>query len=545
MNTGIKVGLHNEFLIVVEDIKTKERREYKAQNIILDQMWNRLCGFSSYFVNIHYGTGTTEFNNPARKTLNTFLGTRTATEEFKNAAYPTSQWRKRIVINPDEEIGEIITEVGIAYGATENYLVTHAPIQDSSGKPISLGPKLGTEIITIYADVFITLYQPDVGMFFVNNNLRSYLLGGSMSAHRANISFFGTDSYNNTYNWDMFSKVGDETVNTDTRTVKSYTRFQANEYNRDIRFVDWDNIGVRVEMPRPGVFSGEERVGVVLGTGDDNKKVFTIPNRGVREVEVYVDEIKSTDWDFDSLGRIVFDTAPGNGLSVTADYFCPFVPKDSNHVFDVTFTLTYGASAPPAVVSPPDYSDLPGLLTPVAGTTTLGFFGEVAHGSLINGESLCDLIGATEGTLQNSTEPWLKYARRGKILYVAKKPIRYSISWNDINSWGAVYGEAIIMIGGVRYAVRLLSTTEWEDLIYPVHVDYGQWEQYTNADLYIGGSYNGRYTWTSTPSSSYRIVRGYGDVSDSNFSSPSNTSDSRGFRPVLEPLLLVTTINPD
>ena len=143
MKITARCGVRNTFTIHVDDIKTGEHREYKAHNIILNSMWDRLTQFPSdgYFNNIHYGTGDAEFNNPARTTLNNFLGTKAAVHVSRSAAYPTSQWRQMIVLQPDEEVGKTIKEVGIAYGSTASYLLTHAPIQDSE-EPDPAGPKL-------------------------------------------------------------------------------------------------------------------------------------------------------------------------------------------------------------------------------------------------------------------------------------------------------------------------------------------------------------------------------------------------------------------
>jgi hypothetical protein len=152
---------------------------------------------------------------------------------------------------------------------------------------------------------------------------------------------------------------------------------------------------------------------------------------------------------------------------------------------------------------------------------------------LISGDNLCSLIGLTAGTLQNSDAGWLKFAKNNRILFIAKKTIRHTVSWNNINEAGAVFGDKILMINGVKYVVRLLSTSEWNALMYPVHVDYGQWWQYTNDELNVVSS-NGSASWTSTPSGSYRIYRGYSGVTYSYDSLPSYSNSNVGFRPVLE-----------
>jgi hypothetical protein len=524
-------GIRNTFTIHVDNVETGEHREYKAHNIILNSMWNRLTQFPTdgYFNYIHYGTGDAEFNNPARTTLNSFLGTKAATHVSRVRGYPTSQWRQMIVLQPAEHVGKTIKEVGIAYGSTASYLLTHAPIQDSEGNPIQLGPKLDTEIYTIYADIFVSLWS-DYGAYFYANGLRNYLLGtATMAADQIAVGFHPDDT--------SFTKTSTRTRNATQKWVQGKVRFEAADYNRDVRFLRWVNTGMQIELPRPGVWPGAARTGVILGAGDGSQTTFAVPNSGISDLVVYVDDVEQgegTDYTFNGLS-VEFVTAPASALPVTADYFCPYIPKDSDHVLDVTFRLNFDIDEPSPVVTPPDYSGLPGASVPVAGTSTLGFFGEVASANLITGADLITALGITQGT-NIADAGWLKFARRDRILFVAKKAIRHSISWDTINAAGAVYGQAVITIGGVRYAVRLLSSAEWDDLIVKVHKDIGPWWDYTDADLLVASG-DGRASWTSTPSGSTRVSRGGTSVSYWDNYAPSLVSAIRGFRPVLEPLL--------
>lgn len=543
MKFEAKCAIRNTFTVHVDNVRTGEHREYKAHNIVLNQMWDRLTSFSTYFAYIAFGQGTGTFNDPARTQLYDHIDLMAATDEYKKAAYPTSQWRRKIVINPGVQTGKTITELGICHGNNRAYLATHAPILDSEGNQIALGPKGEYDLYTIFADVFISLWG-DYGAFFYANGLRNYLLDtASMATDQIAVSFIGQDPVNNTYNFDMWQNASTRTRNASERWVQGKVRFEADQYNKDIRYLDWMNMGMRIELPRPGVWTGKQRDGVVLGAGDDSKKIFVVPNRGVTGIVVYIDNtvVPPANYTFNGIS-IAFDTAPGDGLSVTADYLCPFIPKDSDHILDITFRLTYGIEEPAPGAVKPSYSGLPaGTLEPPnhKGTETLGFFGEVATANLISGEDLCDAIGLTAGTLQYSTEPWLKFVRRDRMLFVAKKPYRYNISWNDINAAGAVYGDAVIIISGIRYAVRLLSDAEWNALIYPVHVDYGQWAQYSNADIVVASG-NGSTTWTSTASGSNRVYRGSISVANSGNITPSIVGTYCGFRPALEPLLPAT-----
>ena len=126
----------------------------------------------------------------------------------------------------------------------------------------------------------------------------------------------------------------------------------------------------------------------------------------------------------------------------------------------------------------------------IAGDENHGFYGEIPTSQFITGNALATAIGLTAGTAINSTQPWLKFALNGKTLYVAKKHFRHTISWNNINAVGAVYGTKTVAIGGKTYKVRLLKTSlidpmsdplnwaevigsEWNKLMHPIHVKVG------------------------------------------------------------------------
>lgn len=538
MKANIEVGIRNEFTIMVDDVETGEHREYKAYNIILDGMWERIVNFDSYFGYIHFGDGLPgtgeNFDDTTRKSLYGQLGARAATDDHKSPAYPTSTWRRRIRLNEDEYVNDKITEVGIGNGTN---IYTHAPLEDSMGNQIALGPKKGTEIYTLYADVIVTIYNTDYGLFFIGNGLRNYLLGGSAGTNEIRCA----DCYDDdSYGVSVLS--ADRKADKTNKTYEESVRFKATHFNQDIRYIHWTTMGARVELPRTGVFEGEQRDGVILGVGNGEDTLFEIPNRDVSDVVVYVDgveKVEGTDWDFNFLGMIEFVTAPLSNLPINADYTCPYIPKNENNVVDVTFGIKYDVIEPTPVVTLPDQSVLPGAADPIAGNSHLGFYGEVPHTSLISGESLCDDLDISQGTLINSEIGWLKYACYDRILFVSKRAIYYGISWDHINEKGAAYGDRKIKIGNVWYRVRLLTSKEWDLLIVPVHVDNGRWGNYTNTDLLVASG-NGRASWTMTKSGTNRVNRGNASVSYSHHYAPSHSDDGFGFRPCLESLLTAT-----
>lgn len=217
-----------------------------------------------------------------------------------------------------------------------------------------------------------------------------------------------------------------------------------------------------------------------------------------------------------------------------------------------------------------DPSGSPGSGFLIGGDMTEGFFGEVASAELITGDALASEVGISAGTSQNSTAGWLKFALDGKILFVAKKPIRHTISWNNINAANCVYGGKTVVIGGLTYKVRLMKGaevdpfnyeatdrdaigSEWNRLMLPIHVnapsswvypafvasptkDWGI--DYTDTDLVTASTAgDGSYSWcqeTRSSDTARRVARGGGGVSGSDAGASSTATASYGWRPVLE-----------
>ena len=232
---------------------------------------------------------------------------------------------------------------------------------------------------------------------------------------------------------------------------------------------------------------------------------------------------------------------------------------------------------------PHDLSGSPGSKFLIAGTMEEGFFGEVPASELITGDALASECGIAQGTSQFSTEPWLKFAYKGEIQFVAKKPIRSSISWDAINTADCVYGDSgdkTTEIGGLTYKVRLLRAleplndpktvasansgivnhgSEWNRLMCQIHeqaiskswdfsdniesdigilehnLGNGNQGMYNDADLVVKSG-DGRYSWCQEMgiSTSIHLHRGRYGVSFSGNNTSSTTHSNSGWRPVLE-----------
>lgn len=204
------------------------------------------------------------------------------------------------------------------------------------------------------------------------------------------------------------------------------------------------------------------------------------------------------------------------------------------------------------------------------------FVREVPASEFITGDALAAAIGLTAGVSQHSTAGWLLFEDTvdGKTKYISKRPLRHTISWDQINARGVVFGTTTVAIQGNTYKVRLLSgansnpsTTangsddhagthgcEWNRLLYHISakpfasagntlrsegITTGDWAGYSENDIgmalaYTGG--NGGYQWcqeTGTTATS-RVMRGAGGASYSNQLDASSASVSYGWRAVLE-----------
>lgn len=214
---------------------------------------------------------------------------------------------------------------------------------------------------------------------------------------------------------------------------------------------------------------------------------------------------------------------------------------------------------------------VPGPTKLIGGNLQAGFYGEVPAKDFITGDKLVRRIGLTAGTSQFSNEPWLKFSYMGKVEFVAKKPFRNTISWNQINAVNAVFGNKTININGLTFKVRLMKgktegeqsdtsadygdickNSEWNRLMLPIHINApSNWAYswnvnsptanwnigYTDRDLVTKNTAGyGSYCWCQEcgDSKTVRLFRGDGGVSSSGSSGPSAAGQGRGWRPVLE-----------
>lgn len=201
---------------------------------------------------------------------------------------------------------------------------------------------------------------------------------------------------------------------------------------------------------------------------------------------------------FDSKGKIVDsdNLTEGDTYKQVSDELVKDVKTKLNGKFYLgTGGKMYYEQIKSAIVKPDDLTTAPGNKTLIAGDMQAGYFGITSSADLISGRDLSEKVGLkykysdswydNEREYQFSEEGWLKFAYNGNIQYVAKKPFRNSIGWNNLNEADVVFGNKTIVIDGLTYKVRLLKSgqegsndiesaadihgSEWNKLMLPIH----------------------------------------------------------------------------
>ena len=137
-----------------------------------------------------------------------------------------------------------------------------------------------------------------------------------------------------------------------------------------------------------------------------------------------------------------------------------------------------------------------------------------------------------------------EYAQKNKYphsLFVADYAVTHTISWNDLNTAGLIFGKNYAS-GGVDYTLRTPSAgsdcTGLDDSKRGVPQS-NEWDTMLNKDIGYIQNWNGMSSWgqdVSSGGASFRAVRGYSSARYWDISYASNSTPNVGFRPVLEVL---------
>ena len=373
MKINLPIKIHNKFEIEVKDVTTGEivQKGY-AENIVLDAYFTSTSvhnantystEVSFYFgLYIHFGRGQGELNSNRVSLFEKIDALKTEKVDLViNQAPLPSYGTKKIVLSPENYVGETVTEVGVGWDPPGD-IFTHALIKDSAGNPLILGPKTGVQEITIYSTVyFVPLFEPGITLFYpATNNLVAGFVGWHQTALRT-AQYRGDDRNPHLRINDAASTFPQATMFSQNGygSMRRYQRIPTSEHNKKIKTLAIGNksgIGsagspfsncFHVDLPtlaenESSMWSGWEFDKTPIGVGDGATTEFPLPWDEAwldKPKTIYVDGVATVvTWTEDT---ITFTTAPADQAPITGSYWVKYVPKDENHVLDITFDINY------------------------------------------------------------------------------------------------------------------------------------------------------------------------------------------------------------
>ena len=147
-------------------------------------------------------------------------------------------------------------------------------------------------------------------------------------------------------------------------------------------------------------------------------------------------------------------------------------------------------------------------------------------------------------TAMETTEEYAQNNKYAHSLFVADYAVTHTISWDDLNTKGLIFGKDYAS-GGVDYTLRAPSvgsdSTGWDDSLRGVPQS-NEWDTMLDKNSGYIQNWNGMFSWgqdVSSDNASCRAVRGYSSARSWGYVSSSGRDVSLGFGPVLE------VLNPD
>lgn len=320
LNIDIPVSIHNRFDIEVIDINTnKIRQKAQAENIICDNLWDRILTPNTYFTHIHYGTGS---GTPDSSDTSLFTFLRAKEFDAWDSPYSVlsvsakdgiAYLRRRYQIKPSEEVGALLTEIGIGYSTSNNSLCTHAMLKDMNNMPISIHKK-STDVINIYATIFAHFNKDgyDLGFirllpnavkksdYAVSDNFIGYLLGFYSTVYGAEPPIYLVPLSKTNW-WSSTTRKNRSTnFNKSNKTIKLiYDRFDINDFNMDIKYLAFFNYYSQSRLSSPSLLievggSWYPKTTIIkeaVGTGDGTTKLFNTKHDCPKNAKVYINNI--------------------------------------------------------------------------------------------------------------------------------------------------------------------------------------------------------------------------------------------------------------
>ncbi len=312
VNVDLNASIHNRFDIEVIDARTgKVKQRAKAENVICNQMWDRLLSSNAsnrqWNKYIHYGQGS-GVPSASDASLFSFI----AAVQIGFGGEPENVYRtdgangvfsltRRIILSTTDAVGKTITELGIGYSSASNSLCTHAMLQDMNGNQISI-LKESTDIINIYATVYLHVnaggYQNgDIKIAFcaADQNFLARFALGKNGANFGTNDFLAYPSYGDCagryYRYGDYVTVTPVYNPSEKKIVLNYARLGADKGNIDGGFG-----GICIQKTLhvksngncipPTVIEGE-----AVGTGDGSTKDFKTKFSFAKDATVYVDGV--------------------------------------------------------------------------------------------------------------------------------------------------------------------------------------------------------------------------------------------------------------
>lgn len=198
-------------------------------------------------------------------------------------------------------------------------------------------------------------------------------------------------------------------------------------------------------------------------------------------------------------------------------------------------------------VIPKDYGPGPNII--LTGDENLGYLGQMAMEDFIRSPDLSTLVNNLDGQAITYNNAWLKCIDNGKVLYVAKTPLRKDATWAHLNSRDIVAGKIVTFLGR-QFKVRLFtggntnpSTAaggEWDRIMYGLctarPVGSPVLANFSESELGVGSSQNGRATICQEKTTTgTMVIRGAAGLKHyGGGTNIGSNGDIFGWRPVLE-----------
>lgn len=382
MNIDLSAKIHNRFDIEVVDAETgKVKQRAQAFNVVCNSYYSWILGgnYARMLNGVQYGSGT---GTPSASDVSLFTYSGYKAAESTSLSYSSSDHTARLLITctlgVSDAVGVTLTEVGLANQSGNGNIKTHALLQDMNGNPISI-LKTNTDIINISASVFVHIQssyngaQMDFSYTTVDPvgfdcGILQWITGiGNRyrGSEHGNPTLLPPIRFASLRRSNDFPSRQSETAslfscsfsgNASGKKVTISGRADQNTCNIDggakyIQLLTFGNVGntahraVMIPVGEGHDIEGYTVTGESVGTGDGSRTAFTLKFDCASALTVYLNGAATTA--YTRSGRtITFNSAPAVGAVVTADYFSDTVPKDADHVFDLTVTMQFGEYTP-------------------------------------------------------------------------------------------------------------------------------------------------------------------------------------------------------